>query len=180
MLPYIFGNRLGVDILDLDQTAPLLREALNFTAHVAYRGGIILFLSRHLQTLPLVEQLAEDCGEYAHCRYWQQGTLTNAITQFGSVTRLPDLCVFLSTHDSVFETHTCVTEAAKMSIPSIGIVDSNCDPRLITYPVPGNDDTPCAIQLYCQLLKEAVLRGKQKKREDEGDSENSTKTEENG
>ena len=52
-----------------------------------------------------------------------------------------------------------------MLIPSIAICDSNSDPRLVTYPVPGNDDTPVAIHLYCDLFKEAVLRGKSKREE---------------
>ena len=49
MTPYIFGNRLGTDIIDIEQTVPLLQDALDVMAHVAYRGGIVLFLSRHLQ-----------------------------------------------------------------------------------------------------------------------------------
>lgn len=163
MLPYIFGNRLGVDILDLDQTHELMKEALNFIAHVAYRDGIILFISRHLHTIPLVEKAAEECGEYSHCRQWMTGTLTNSSVKFGAVTRLPDLCIFLSTQDTVFEQHAAVIEAAKMYIPSVAVVDSACDPRLITYPIPGNDDTPCAVELYLKLFKEAILKGKQQR-----------------
>lgn len=49
MAPYIFGCRQGIDIIDLDQTIFLLFDALNFTAHVAYRGGIILFVSQFPQ-----------------------------------------------------------------------------------------------------------------------------------
>lgn len=165
MKPYIFGSRLGVDILDLEQTVPRLRLALNFTAHVAYRGGIVLFISRNLQTLPLVEAMALECGEYAHCRFWKGGSFTNATVQFAAVTRLPDVCVFVSTHDTVFEPHCAVAECAKMNIPTVGIVDSSCDPRLFTYPVPGNDDTPLAVQLYCRLFKEAILGAKAKRKE---------------
>lgn len=61
--------------------------------------------------------------------------------------------------------HTGIRDSAKMNIPTIGIVDSNCDPDLITYVVPGNDDTPTAIDLYCKVFKEAILRGKQKRQE---------------
>jgi len=57
-----------------------------------------------------------------------------------------------------------VKDAAKMLIPTVGIVDSNCNPNLITYPVPGNDDTLCAVELYCKLFKEAILRGKNKRK----------------
>jgi len=165
MLPFLFGTRLSVDIIDLEQTVVLLGDALNFLAHIAYRGGIILFVSRHVQTIPLVERTAFECGEYAYCSVWMRGTFTNSVIKFGAVTRLPDTVVFTSTLNNVFETHEAVTDTAKMNIPSIGIVDSSCDPRLITYPIPGNDDTPCAIELYCRLFKEAIARGKAKAKE---------------
>lgn len=165
MLPFIFGNRLGVDIIDLEQTKPLLGDALNFAAHVAFRAGIIMFMSRHRQTVPIVERTAVECGEYAHCAHWRGGTFTNAPVQYGLVTRMPDLVIFLSTLNNVFETHIAVTEVAKMNIPTIGIVDTSCDPRLITYPVPGNDDSPSAVELYCRLFKEAILRAKTKAKE---------------
>ncbi|XP_014673169.1 PREDICTED: 28S ribosomal protein S2, mitochondrial-like [Priapulus caudatus] len=165
MRQFVFGQRLGQLIIDLEQTAPLLRDALNFTAHIAYRRGIVLFVSRQPQTAAIVEKAAQECGEYAHCRYWQGGVLTNANEQFGAVTRLPDVVVFLCTLNSVFESHIAVRDAAKMLIPTVGVVDTNCDPNLVTYPVPGNDDTPAAVRLYCRLFKEAVLRGKAKRTE---------------
>ncbi|KAF6767941.1 hypothetical protein AHF37_11813 [Paragonimus kellicotti] len=49
MIPYIYGCRQGVDIIDLDQTHSLLFDALNFTAHIAYRKGIILFINQNQQ-----------------------------------------------------------------------------------------------------------------------------------
>lgn len=165
MRPFIFGSRLGHLIFDLDQSAELLRQALNFTAHVASRGGVILFIAKNPQISRLVENTAKECKEFAHTRQWKLGTFTNATRLFGAVTRLPDLCIFLNTMDSVCQQHIAVVHAAKMAIPTIGIVDSNCDPKLITYPVPGNDDTPCAIQLYCKLFKEAIMRGKGYKNE---------------
>lgn len=54
-------------------------------------------------------------------------------------------------------------DAAKMNIPSIGIVDTNCNPDLVTYVVPGNDDSPASIDFYCRIFKEAILRGKAKR-----------------
>ncbi len=171
MAPYLFGNRLGSDIIDLEQTVPLFKEALNFAAHIAFRNGVILFISHHLQTLPMVEKLALECEEYAHCRGWRGGTLTNSIVRFGSIVRLPDLVIFLSTHDNVFEEHEAVVESAKMNIPTIAIVDSSCDPRLVTYPIPGNDDSPASIQLYCKLFKQAIMAGKKKRKEALGENE---------
>ncbi|KAM0728082.1 Small ribosomal subunit protein uS2m [Formica fusca] len=135
METFIFGSRLGHLIIDLDQTAELLRQALNFIAHVAFRGGIILFISRNPQTTYIVDKTAIECKEFSHTRYWR-------------------------TLDTVLAEHPAVRHSAKMSIPSVGVVDTNCNPNLITYPIPGNDDSPCAIELYCSLFKEAILRGK--------------------
>ncbi|XP_063701837.1 small ribosomal subunit protein uS2m [Culicoides brevitarsis] len=164
MRPYLFGSRLGHLIFDLDQTARHLREALNITAHIAFRGGIIVFFNRNPQTGHMVEKMALECGEYAHTRYWRGGAFTNSDVQFKAVTRLPDLCVFFNTLNDVLAQHTAVRDSAKMNIPTIGIVDTNCNPNLITYPVPGNDDSPAAIELYCKLFKNAVLVGKAKRK----------------
>ncbi|XP_076315664.1 mitochondrial ribosomal protein S2 [Tachypleus tridentatus] len=165
MKSFIFGSRLGHLIIDLDQTAFYLRQALNFTAHIAYCDGIILFVTRHRQTSQFVEKTAKECGEFSHTRYWRGGIFTNANMQFGTVTRLPDLVIFLNTLNNVFQPHVAVRDSAKMHIPTVGIVDTNCNPNLITYPVPGNDDTPCAVELYCKLFKQAILKGKSKRRE---------------
>ncbi|KFO91619.1 hypothetical protein N320_10049, partial [Buceros rhinoceros silvestris] len=119
MEPYIFGCRLDQDIIDLDQTMQHLQLALNFTAHIAYRKGIILFVSRkrHL--------------------------------------------------NNVFEPHVAIRDAAKMNIPTVGVVDTNCNPCLITYPIPGNDDSPTAMELYCKLFKMTIIRAKDKRKQTE-------------
>jgi small subunit ribosomal protein S2 len=165
MIPYIFGSRLGVDIIDLEQTVDLLHEALNFTAHVAFHKGIILFVSRYYQMLPEIEKTAFDCGEYSHCRFWQGGVFANATIQFNAITRLPDLCIFINTLNPVLDTHIGVKDAAKLNIPTVGILDTNCDPRLITYPVPGNDDTPSTVRFYLKLFKDIILKAKAKRSE---------------
>uniref|UniRef100_T1JIU3 Small ribosomal subunit protein uS2m n=1 Tax=Strigamia maritima TaxID=126957 RepID=T1JIU3_STRMM len=168
MKQFIFGKRLGQMIIDLDQTAHHLRQALNFTAHITYRKGIVLFVSRHQQTALTVEKTAMECGEYAHTREWCDGTFTDVKEYFGAVTRLPDLVIVLHTLRNTFEQHLVVRDSAKLLIPSVGIVDTNCNPNLISYPVPGNDDTPQAVELYCRLFKEAILLGKEKRKEMEG------------
>lgn len=163
MKGYVYGSRLGHLIIDLDQTAHHLRKALNFTAHIVYRGGLVLFLNRGALNAHLVEKTAIECNEFSHTRYWRGGVFTNANVQFKTTIRLPDLCIFFNTLNNILTQHTAIRDAAKMSIPSIGIVDTNCNPNLITYPVPGNDDSPAAIELYCKLFKEAILRGKAKR-----------------
>nr|XP_031531999.1 28S ribosomal protein S2, mitochondrial [Vicugna pacos] len=165
MEPYIFGSRLDQDIIDLDQTAAHLQLALNFTAHVAYRKGIILFVSRSRQFSHLIESTARDCGEYAHTRYFKGGLLTNAPILLGPMVRLPDLIIFLHTLNNVFEPHVAVRDAAKMNIPTVGIVDTNCNPTLITYPVPGNDDSAPAVHLFCRLFQTTINRAKEKRRQ---------------
>ncbi|XP_036863624.2 small ribosomal subunit protein uS2m [Manis javanica] len=165
MEPYIFGSRLDQDIIDLDQTATHLQLALNFTAHVAYRKGIILFVGRNRQFSYLIETTARSCGEYAHTRYFKGGLLTNAPLLLGPLVRLPDLIIFLHTLNNVFEPHVAVRDAAKMSIPTVGIVDTNCNPCLITYPIPGNDDSPPSIQLFCRLFQTTINRAKEKRRQ---------------
>lgn len=165
MEPYIFGCRLDQDIIDLEQTMPHLQVALNFMAHIAYRKGIILFISRYRQFSHLVEVTAQECGEYAHTRYWQGGLLTNAHIQYGSGVRLPDLIVFLHTLNNVFEPHVAVRDAAKMNIPTVGVVDTNCNPSIITYPIPGNDDSPPAVNFYLKLFKMTIMRAKDKRKQ---------------
>ncbi|XP_053328401.1 28S ribosomal protein S2, mitochondrial [Spea bombifrons] len=165
MEPYIFGCRLEQDIIDLDQTMSHLQLALNVTAHVAYRKGIILFVTRSRQFIHLVECTAKECGEYAHVRYWQGGLLTNAPVQYGAGVRMPDLIVFLSSLNNVFEQHVAIRDAAKMNIPTVGIVDTNCNPGLITYPIPGNDDSPSSVELYCRLFKMTINRAKDKRKQ---------------
>lgn len=113
----------------------------------------------------LIEDTAKECGEYAHTRFWQGGVLTNSTTQFGCVTRLPDLIIALHTMNNVIDQHTAIRDAAKMLIPTVGIVDTNCNPNMVTYPVPGNDDSAVSVRLYCNLFKNAILKGKEKRRE---------------
>lgn len=166
MRQYIFGSRLGHLIFDLPTTAEHLRHALNFAAHIAYRDGVILFASQYHQHCLTVEQTAIDCKEFAHTRHIREGLFTNSRLKFRSAVRLPDLIIFLNTLNTVLNTSVLVHESAKMNIPTIGIVDTNSDPTIITYPVPGNDDSPSSVELYCKLFKTAILRGKEARKKD--------------
>lgn len=73
--------------------------------------------------------------------------------------------IFLSTKNDVLAEHAAIKDAARLLIPSVGIVDTNSDPRLISYPVPGNDDSMSAVELYCKLFSQAILRGKSKRKQ---------------
>jgi len=80
--------------------------------------------------------------------------------------KLPDLII--SFNNSRFErVREAITEAAMCNIPVIGLVDTDCDPRLITYPVPGNDDTMQSMEYFCKLFEKTVLKAKKKLAEDE-------------
>ena len=133
--------------------------ALNVLSHIAYRGGIILFVSTHPQFEELTQRTARECGEYFVTRRWRGGTLTNPLMLTG-MTRVADLIIFLHL-PSLGRNQLAVKEAAQANVPSIGVVDSDCNPNLIMYPIPGNDDTPSAAELYCNLFKKAVLQAKE-------------------
>ena len=166
MKPHLFGTRSGVHIIDLDRTLVHLRRALNVAGHVARRNGIVLFVNERSQFERLVQQAARGCGEYFVTQRWVGGTLTNSHMLLGTL-HLPDLIVFLSVPPS----KTAIKEAAMCNIPSIGVLDSDCNPNLITYPVPGNDDTHTAMRLYCSLFSEVISRAKaHRQREEEGES----------
>lgn len=160
MKRYIHGCRDGIHIIDLDMTLEHLQLALNVAGHIAYRNGIILFVNERSQFERLVQQTARDCGEYVVTQRWRGGTLTNSIMLLGTL-RLPDLAIFLSVPPS----KTAIKEVAMCNIPSIGIVDTDCNPNLITYPIPGNDDTPSAMKLYCRLFCDIIKRAKAKREE---------------
>ena len=74
-----------------------MQDALNFTAHIAYRGGIILFVSHYPQHTLTIEKAAKEAGEYAHAREWDFHLLTNSEKVYNGVTRLPDLIIMVST-----------------------------------------------------------------------------------
>ena len=113
----------------------------------------------------LVEQTTMECQEYCHTRAFQQGTFTSSKSKFQIPIRYPDLVIVLNTLESTNYEHAMIPECAKMRIPVIGVVDTNCDPRLITYPVPGNDDSHTAVSFYCRVFKESILAGKRKREE---------------
>ena len=77
--------------------------------------------------------------------------------------RVPDLIVLFSCHNSIFAPHPCLKEANNLGIVTVGLVDSNCDPRLVSYPVPGNDDSPSSVRHFGSLVAAAILAGKRER-----------------
>lgn len=169
MVPYLFGSRLSQLIIDLDQTTVHLRKALNFLAHMAFRDGMFLFVCRHKQYQHMIEEVAARCGEFSHNRWWAGGILTNSEQQFKCTIRLPDTVVLLSTHNHILDKHIAVNDSAKMLIPTVGVVDTNSDPRIVTYPVPASDDSMKSVEYLTNLFADAIMKGKNRRKEIRGE-----------
>lgn len=165
MQPYIFGCRNNVDVIDLNQTHEHLLKAMNFLAHMVYAGGLVLFIMKSHIHGHLVEKTARECGEFAHTRYWVRTSFTASRNNLGKAS-LPNICVFLSLMDSSSDHHIGVVDCTKVNIPTIGIADTNSNPSLVTYPVPGNDDSQPSLELYCKLFKTCVMRAKERRKAD--------------
>ncbi len=145
----------------MTQTLFFLQHALNVLSHVVYEKGIILFLSSHPRFEHLIQKTAREAGEYYITQKWRGGTLTNARKMLGNV-RNPDLIIALNLN-TLGPSLLPLREASMCNIPTIGIVDTDCDPRLVTYTIPGNDDTPESMELYLRLFKTVILNAKEKR-----------------
>ena len=199
MRPYLFGARNGVHVIDLEQTVPLLHQALVALRDVAAGGGRILFVGTKRQASKPIADTAKRCGQYYVNHRWLGGMLTNWKAISGSIKTLADLETTLADEAAgltkkemlqlvrrrnkldlalggirdmggvpdmlvVIDTNKediAILEARKLGIPVVAIIDSNCDPNLITHPIPGNDDAIRAINLYCDLFARAVIDGLQ-------------------
>ena len=199
MKPYLFGERNGVHIIDLDQSLPLFLEALDYLREVTSGGGKVLFVGTKRQAQAALRFEAERAGQYYVNNRWLGGMLTNFKTVKKSIDRFkafqeqvsnPDKAAELSKKelsgvtrqiekyrksldgiqgmsrlpDALFvidieREAIAVAEARRLGIPIVAIVDSNCDPLQIDFPIPGNDDATRAIHLYCQRVADACLEG---------------------
>ena len=206
MSKYIFGERSNVHILDLQQTVPLLHQALLAISDTASNGGRVLFVGTKRQAQEPIAEAALRSGQYFVNHRWLGGMLTNwkavsssiktlneldstlaqeeigltkketlqltrrrdkleralgGIREMGGV---PDIIIAIDTNKE----EIAILEARKLGIPVVAILDSNCNPDLINFPIPGNDDAIRAIRLYCDLFARSVLNGLQKEMEASG------------
>lgn len=200
MKPYIFTERNGVYIVDLQKTVKGLEKAYDFLREVSKSGGSVLFVGTKKQAQETVKEEALRCGQYYINHRWLGGLLTNFQTIKKRVTRMVELgspeflegsTKWTKKEIAGFEKERAklekfllgikemrdvpdalvvvdpkrediaVLEARKLGIPITGIVDTNCDPDLIDYPIPGNDDAIRAIKLIVGLLASAVIEGRQ-------------------
>jgi small subunit ribosomal protein S2 len=200
MRRFIFGERSGIYIVDLEKTLAGLEEAYAFVREVARRGDTFLFVGTKKQAQDVVAEHASRVGmPYVNTR-WLGGMLTNFQTIFGRLQRLKELREmersgafdFLPKKEAlklrrekekldrnlsgiqdmerrpgaIFVIDTkkeeiAVTEANKLRIPVVAIVDTNCDPDEVDYVIPGNDDAIRSVTLVTSILADAVREGQE-------------------
>jgi small subunit ribosomal protein S2 len=200
MSRFIFGERNGIHIIDLQKTVKELKKVGQWVQDQSTAGKKFLFVGTKKQAQELLRAEAERCGASYVCEKWLGGTLTNFATLRKSVKRLEELEKWQN--DGIFavlpkkevsrlnkemaklkknlsglrgldklpdimfivdpvEEDLAVMEARKLSIPIVAICDTDCDPDLIDHPIPGNDDAARSIKLFCALIADAVVGGKQ-------------------
>ena len=199
MKKYIFGERNGIYIINLEITLSCLKTALEFLKKVAAQGQSILFVGTKKQAQASLKEAAERCGMPYVNERWLGGMLTNFETIRKSINRLESIdrmekdgsfkyvtkkevgCLMkereklvkyltgireMKKHPAaVFvidakKEEIAVLEARKLGIPVIAVLDTNSDPDLIDYPVPGNDDAIRAIKLFCNAVAEISIEGR--------------------
>lgn len=160
-MPHAYGTRAGITIIDLDQTLPLLRRAANLVRAVAKSRGSIVFIGTRPDLQPVVQKAAQRLGKqgYSVGDRWLPGTLTNRRHFFGnSVNKLkaiPDLAIILNPMQNM----NAIRECAAEHVPTIGIIDSNVDPRIVMYPIPANDENTRTAELVAGVLSIAGREG---------------------
>ena len=200
MAEYIFTERNGIYIIDLQKTVKKVEEAYMFVRQIAEEGKDILFVGTKKQAMDAVKDEAVRCGMHYINARWLGGMLTNFKTiktrirrleqlhkmkEDGTFDLLPKKEVIKLEHDieklekylggiknmpklpgALFivdtkKEHNAVSEARKLGIPIVAIVDTNCDPDEVDVVIPGNDDAIRAVKLMCACMANAVIEGKQ-------------------
>ncbi len=198
MKPYIFTERNGIHILDLQQTILMIDEAYNLVRNVVADGGTILFVGTKRQAQDTIEREAKRARQPYVNQRWLGGTLTNWQTikqriqyleeleerrdagefdllkkkerltlereivklndRLGGIrhmTGLPDVLYVVDVNNE----ETAVREANILEIPVIAMVDTNCNPDVIDYVIPANDDAIRAIKLITGKVADAAIEG---------------------
>ena len=209
MKKYIFAERNGIHIIDLQKTTAAIKESYEIVRKIVSSGKSILFVGTKKQAQQAIQKEAERCGMFYVNNRWLGGMLTNFTTIKKSLLRLKKIekMEIDGTFDNltkkevsalqkekskleknlggikemkelpgavfIIDTHKeqiAVAEARRMGIPIIAVVDTNCNPEGIDYPIPGNDDAIRAISLFTSVIANAVI---------ESDNENGLKILEN-
>jgi small subunit ribosomal protein S2 len=198
MKRFIFGERNGIYIIDLQQTLERIDTAYRFVRTTVENGGTVLFVGTKKQSQEPIQKQAERANSpYVNYR-WLGGMLTNFQTVHARVAKLRELERLVQTGeteqmikkeglkvkrelaklernlggirnlerapDAIFvidtkKEHIAVTEANRLGIPVIAVVDTNCDPDVIDFVIPGNDDAIRSANLMCRIVADAVIEG---------------------
>jgi small subunit ribosomal protein S2 len=200
MKEYIFGERNGIYIIDLQKTLKMFKEASRFVTDLTGQGKVILFVGTKRQAQDAIAEEANRCGMFYINQRWLGGLLTNWITVQKSVKRLQELDEMATDGryelltkkevirlererkhlqanlagiknmrrlpDALFVVDSnneaiAVKEARKLGIPVVAVVDTNCDPTVVDYVIPGNDDALRAIRLFTSKISDSVVEGVQ-------------------
>jgi len=200
MKEYIFTERNGIYIIDLQKTVKKIEEAYNFVRSVAENNQSVLFVGTKKQAQESIEQEAKRCDMYYVNQRWLGGMLTNFKTIQGRIARLRQIEAMEANGDfdllpkkeviqlrgeqekliknlggikemkklpsALFvvdprKEHIAIAEARTLKIPIVAIIDTNCDPDEIDYPIPGNDDAIRALKLITAKIADAVIEGRQ-------------------
>jgi small subunit ribosomal protein S2 len=195
MRRYIYGERGGIHIIDLQQTERLLAEAQEFAAELAGRGGTVLFVGTKKQARDTIEEAAHKSGMPYVNQRWLGGLLTNFHTISKRIARLHELLEWtesgtlelLPTRERIAAENEreklmvnlggvrdmqrvpdavlvvdlkteeiAVREAARLRVPIIGLVDTNCDPEPVDYVIPGNDDAIRSCRIVIDGIADVV------------------------
>ena len=181
MATYIYTERNGIYIIDLQKTVKKLEEAYSFVRDIAANGQSLLFVGTKKQAQEAIKEEASRCGMYYVNARWLGGMMTNFKTMRTRVDRLNQLKKMQE--DGTFDMlggvvemkklpgalfvvdprkeRNAINEARKLNIPIVAIVDTNCDPDEIDYVIPGNDDAIRAIKLISSVMANAVQEGRQ-------------------
>ncbi|RUS33992.1 hypothetical protein BC938DRAFT_482937 [Jimgerdemannia flammicorona] len=167
-LPFIFGTRAGISIINLEHTLVHLRRACQVLREISLRGGIIIFVGTRPGIYRVVINAARHAEAYHIFTRWIPGTLTNAIQVLGRYAppnpddpsrppRIfkPDVLIVLNP----IENEIAIAEAMLNRVPVIAITDTDYDPRKVTYPIPANDDSVRGVELVAGVLAEAAREG---------------------
>jgi small subunit ribosomal protein S2 len=199
MRRYIYGQRGGIYIVDLEKTLGGLEEAYAFVRDVVRRGDTVLFVGTKKQAQDIVAEQAARVGMPFVNTRWLGGMLTNFQTIFRRLQRMTELQEmersgafdFLLKKEvlklrrekeklernlagiqsmtklpgAVFvidckKEEIAVTEARKLGIPVVAVVDTNCDPDEVDFVIPGNDDAIRAVSLITTVIADAVEEGR--------------------
>ena len=200
MAPYIFTERNGIYIIDLQKTVKKLDEAYAFIKSVAENGDNVLFVGTKKQAGDSVKEEALRAGAYYVNARWLGGMMTNFKTIQRRIARLEQLhtmqedgtfnllpkkeVVKLELEIEKLEKYLggikdmkklpgalfivdprkekiAVSEAKKLGIPVVALVDTNCDPDDADYVIPGNDDAIRAVKLIAGAMADAIIEGRQ-------------------